>query len=345
MTTRKIYLIHNRFSAVRLSSKHYLVIGENAHYLGNTRVTFRADGPDAIAIDYAADYYPYGKILREYRPCDVNRYLTTHHERDKATGYDNRGARLYDSEIGRFLGVDPLASKFQGWSTYNYVLGNPVSLVDPDGRSATGPGRGLIRKAIRGVKNLIGGVLSRLTRKTARKARKAAKDALDNFTIEAKVEQTYSVGLQSGVEVEKGLGVFGNLASLQIGKNTIGTQYTVDEGFQSTSDMKFVGLRGPTTIRSSFDASLGDGMAGAGFSIENEVDFETVDGKIEATRHVVEGDVGVTTGPVINYAAGAGVNSTTDKGFLKTSVGAGVQGGYFFGVKFEAKVELRYNFD
>ncbi|MEM6769970.1 MAG: RHS repeat-associated core domain-containing protein, partial [Bacteroidota bacterium] len=104
-------------------------------HLGNTRVTFRADGPGALAVDYAADYYPYGKILREYRPCDANRYLTTHHERDKATGYDNRGARLYDAEIGRFLGVDPLAGKFQGWSTYNYVLGNPVRLVDPDGEA------------------------------------------------------------------------------------------------------------------------------------------------------------------------------------------------------------------
>ncbi|WP_273446138.1 RHS repeat-associated core domain-containing protein [Neolewinella agarilytica] len=104
-------------------------------HLGNTRVTFRADSPSDIAIEYAADYYPYGKILREYRPCSPNRYLSTHHERDAETGYDNRGARLYDSELGRFLGVDPLASKFQAWSPYNYVLGNPVRLTDPDGRA------------------------------------------------------------------------------------------------------------------------------------------------------------------------------------------------------------------
>ncbi len=59
--------------------------------------------------------------------------LSTYHERDRETGYDNRGARLYDSEIGRFLGVDPMAGKFQNHSPYNYVLGNPVRLVDPDG--------------------------------------------------------------------------------------------------------------------------------------------------------------------------------------------------------------------
>jgi uncharacterized protein RhaS with RHS repeats len=43
---------------------------------------------------------------------------------------------LYDSEIGRFLGVDPLASNYPAWSPYNYVLGNPISKVDPDGRAS-----------------------------------------------------------------------------------------------------------------------------------------------------------------------------------------------------------------
>jgi hypothetical protein len=33
--------------------------------------------------------------------------------------------------------VDPLAHKFPGWSTYNYVLNNPIRLTDPDGRAPT----------------------------------------------------------------------------------------------------------------------------------------------------------------------------------------------------------------
>ena len=36
-----------------------------------------------------------------------------------------------------FLGVDPLAARFSEWSPYNYVLGNPVKLVDPDGKAPT----------------------------------------------------------------------------------------------------------------------------------------------------------------------------------------------------------------
>ncbi|MEM6395789.1 MAG: hypothetical protein AAF741_05545 [Bacteroidota bacterium] len=48
------------------------------------------------------------------------------------------GARLYAAEVGQgFLSVDPLAQDFAAYSGYNYVLGNPISLIDPDGRSAT----------------------------------------------------------------------------------------------------------------------------------------------------------------------------------------------------------------
>jgi RHS repeat-associated protein len=107
-------------------------------HLGNTRVLFRADAPGAYAIDYAADYLPFGNILREYPGCNRDRFLSTHHERDAATGYDNRGARMYDGEIGRFLGVDPLAGMYSAWSPYNYVLGNPILHTDPDGRSVDG---------------------------------------------------------------------------------------------------------------------------------------------------------------------------------------------------------------
>ncbi|MEM6272603.1 MAG: RHS repeat-associated core domain-containing protein [Bacteroidota bacterium] len=46
-------------------------------------------------------------------------------------------ARFYSAEYGRFLSVDPLAGKFPGWSSYNYVLGNPVILIDRDGNEPT----------------------------------------------------------------------------------------------------------------------------------------------------------------------------------------------------------------
>jgi RHS repeat-associated protein len=82
-----------------------------------------------------ADYYPFGKILREYVAQGLpEKFLTTQHERDVETGLDYRGARFYDSEVGRFLGVDPLAGMYAGWSPYHYTLDNPILFIDPDGR-------------------------------------------------------------------------------------------------------------------------------------------------------------------------------------------------------------------
>jgi len=42
------------------------------------------------------------------------------------------GARYYDSDLGRFTSVDPIANN----GAYNYVNNNPEKFVDPDGESA-----------------------------------------------------------------------------------------------------------------------------------------------------------------------------------------------------------------
>jgi RHS repeat-associated protein len=62
--------------------------------------------------------------------------LTTGHERDTETDLDYRGARFYDSDVVRFLSLDPLAAKYAAWSAYNYVLGNPVMFTDPTGQES-----------------------------------------------------------------------------------------------------------------------------------------------------------------------------------------------------------------
>ncbi len=65
--------------------------------------------------------------------------MTTQHERDVETGFDYRGARFYDAEVGRFLSLDPLAVDYPSWSDYSYVMGNPVIFIDPDGKNTTDP--------------------------------------------------------------------------------------------------------------------------------------------------------------------------------------------------------------
>ncbi len=99
-------------------------------HLGNTRITYtpeEVNGLTGIRINSVVDYFPYGKVLREFYNGQQERYLTTQHERDEATGLDYRGARYYDSDIARFLSLDPLAKKFPSWSAYN---GSQQKLVD-----------------------------------------------------------------------------------------------------------------------------------------------------------------------------------------------------------------------
>jgi uncharacterized protein RhaS with RHS repeats len=49
------------------------------------------------------------------------------------TGYDYYGFRFYDTEINRFVSVDPLADKFPALTPYQYASNNPILNVDLDG--------------------------------------------------------------------------------------------------------------------------------------------------------------------------------------------------------------------
>ncbi|MGY6560679.1 MAG: RHS repeat domain-containing protein [Luteibaculaceae bacterium] len=85
------------------------------------------------------DYYPFGKELRFYKGEPNEKFLSTQHERDRASNYDHRQARNSTSEFGVFLSVDPLADHPSqvDKSPYAYVWNNPVNLTDPDGRCPT----------------------------------------------------------------------------------------------------------------------------------------------------------------------------------------------------------------
>jgi RHS repeat-associated protein len=56
---------------------------------------------------------------------------------DFGLSWDESGARMYDPQVPRFLGVDPLADKEgqESWTPYHYGFDNPARYNDPDGRN------------------------------------------------------------------------------------------------------------------------------------------------------------------------------------------------------------------
>ena len=76
-----------------------------------------------------------GEPFLEKRSTTWNsRYTFSGKERDGETGYSYFGARYYSSDYSIWLSVDPLSDKYLSMSPYMYCGGNPVRLVDVDGR-------------------------------------------------------------------------------------------------------------------------------------------------------------------------------------------------------------------
>lgn len=106
-------------------------------HLGSTRVVLNTSG----SILEKNDYYPFG--LRHTN----SSYVITANNRYKFNGKEDQavgslglldyGARMYDSQIGRWLGVDPMAEKYYSSSPYIYCGNNPINRIDPNGKEWT----------------------------------------------------------------------------------------------------------------------------------------------------------------------------------------------------------------
>jgi RHS repeat-associated protein len=99
----------------------------------------------SLQVTQSSDFYPFGLSFNEYHSERINgdyssvlnnRYLFQGQESEKDLDADYYGfkARMYDPALGRWNSVDPLSEKFKAWSGYNFVMSNPISFIDPDGR-------------------------------------------------------------------------------------------------------------------------------------------------------------------------------------------------------------------
>lgn len=108
-------------------------------HLGNTRVSFRANG-STLQKTAATDFDPWGVRLNGTGVVNSfqNRWELQGKEKESTFNLNriNFGARVYNPTIGRWDRVDPLADKYYAYSTFNYTLNNPINMIDPDGRLA-----------------------------------------------------------------------------------------------------------------------------------------------------------------------------------------------------------------
>lgn len=90
------------------------------------------------------EYYPFGET--SFGAFAKKRYRYVGKEKDNESGLYYYGARYYAAWVGRFVSVDPLASKYPQLTPYNYAANDPIGDLDIDGmqntKTAEGGGSG-----------------------------------------------------------------------------------------------------------------------------------------------------------------------------------------------------------
>ncbi|HMM04302.1 RHS repeat-associated core domain-containing protein [Dysgonomonas sp.] len=101
-------------------------------HLGNNRVVANASG----TVTQINNYYPFGMHFAPGMNAGTQPYMYNGKELDMMHGLNmyDYSARYYESALGRFTSVDPLAEKYYSWSPYAYCYNNPLRFIDPDGK-------------------------------------------------------------------------------------------------------------------------------------------------------------------------------------------------------------------
>ncbi|WP_312315018.1 DUF6443 domain-containing protein [Empedobacter brevis] len=111
-------------------------------HLGNVRLSYQKESNGTLKVLEENNYYPFGLKHTGYNNTNVAnanykyKYNGKELQDELNLNLYDYGARNYDPAIGRWFNIDPLAEKFINSTPYNYVLNNPVNMIDPDGMEA-----------------------------------------------------------------------------------------------------------------------------------------------------------------------------------------------------------------
>jgi len=111
-------------------------LGKNHFFLGDTYEK------KEVPQNFCNDYYPFGLSFNSYTRAaitDQNFKFNAGSELESMTDWYSTPFRKYDPSIGRFHGVDALASMYSSWSPSQFGLNNPVMRNDPTGLKERSP--------------------------------------------------------------------------------------------------------------------------------------------------------------------------------------------------------------
>lgn len=126
------YFSHGRI--LRTSNGYALQYHVRDH-LGSVRSIVDEEG-EVVEVN---DYYPFGQRWdKPAAPRTDNRYRFNGKESQTFADLPllDYGARMYDSDLGRWQVHDPKAADYYPTSPYAFCAGNPINLVDPNGEDA-----------------------------------------------------------------------------------------------------------------------------------------------------------------------------------------------------------------
>lgn len=106
-------------------------------HLGNIRISYTKNAAGQASVLEENNYYPFGLKHAGYNTGDTtnNKFKYLYNGKElQGNGNLDYGWRQYMPDLGRWNGMDQLSENYASISPYGYVMNNPISLVDPDGR-------------------------------------------------------------------------------------------------------------------------------------------------------------------------------------------------------------------